>query len=86
MRFRATHDTARGAAVMVYVPSLFTLDEAARALAVVSPEPPRRFGQNTARMLLQRAAREQLRGEPCPDAVARYRELLVGAGVFTGVR
>lgn len=87
-RFRARHRKNGEPAVLVNVPILFTLDDAAEALARTYRTHARRLtGRNALQQGLNEAARDRVleRGKPAPgELVEHYRTALIEAGVFDG--
>lgn len=86
-RFRARHSKDGEPAVLIAVPMLFTLDEAARALAIVYRDRTRPVtGLNALQQGLGQAAAERVlenhRTTPAPELVEHYRTALVQADVF----
>lgn len=85
-QFYAKHQSATGKPlVQVTVPTYYSLDEAARALAQVYPEIPAKFGKRSVNRGLTEAATRGIRGKretPDPEAVALYRQKLTELEVF----
>lgn len=85
-RFHARYTKHDEPAVLVNVPTLFTLDEAAEALARVYRERARRLtGQNAIQQGLNEAAADRVLETDQPasgELVAHYRRALIDAGVF----
>lgn len=83
-RFRARHTKNGEQAVLVETPTLFTLDEAALALAIVY----RDRGRNALQQGLGQAAAERVlerrRPKPVDGLIEHYRTALLNAGVFEG--
>lgn len=89
-RFQARHTKRGEAAVLVSTPILFTLDEAARALALVYAGRQRPLtGINSLQTGLAHAAADRVlerkgaKGQPDEQLVAHYRQALIDAHVFT---
>lgn len=86
-RFRARHTKDGESAVLIAVPTLFTLDEAARALAIVYRTRTRPVtGLNALQQGLGTAAADrvlqQRRRTPPAELVEHYRSALLTAEVF----
>ena len=86
-RFAARHTKHGEPAVLVSTPVLFTLNEAARALALVYEGRQRHLaGINSLQTGLAHAAADRVleqRRRPNKNLVDHYRAALIDAGVFT---
>lgn len=86
-RLQARHEKRGEPAVLVSTPVLFTLSEAARALALVYGGRQRALtGINSLQTGLAHAAANRVlekRRKPDEQLVAHYRDALIDAGVFT---
>lgn len=76
--------------VQLEVEVRYDLDEAAAALAIELPVPPRQFGSKTARRILRQAARKGVTGAALgagdPKTKQWYRKKLVELGTYSGKR
>lgn len=86
-RFRARYTKDGEPAVLVETPTLFTLDEAALALAIVYRDRRRVVsGLNSLQQGLGQAAAERVlerrRAKPSDELIEHYRNALLAAGVF----